>query len=30
MEGILTMSQKEVDRLQIIKQIENQELRVEE
>ncbi len=30
MEGILTMSQKEVDRLQIIKQIEKKELRVEE
>src|SRR5512146_445337 len=30
MEGILTMSQKELDRLQIIKQIEHKELRVEE
>jgi transposase len=30
MEGILTMSQKELDRLQIIKQIEKKELRVEE
>jgi transposase len=30
MEGILTMSQKEIDRLHIIKKIESKELRVEE
>jgi transposase len=30
MEGILTMSQKELDRLQIIKKIESKELRVEQ
>jgi hypothetical protein len=29
MEGILTMSQKELDRLQIVKQIEKKELRVD-
>jgi transposase len=30
MEGILTMSQKEIDRLQIIKKIEGKEIKVEE
>ena len=30
MEGILTMSQKEIDRLQIIKKIESKELKVEQ
>ena len=29
MDGILTMSQKELDRLQIVKQIEKKELRVD-
>ena len=30
MEGILTMSQKEIDRLQIIKKIETKEIKVEQ